>query len=110
MFTVGSDKVEDVQVIVRFDKCPWCGSTERMMGKLGEEMKEAGLLSDSLEIGLSEVGGPIIDPSKVGQMLVESYRPGMFALRDICLGCGREITVKVERKQVKVDITKTIPQ
>lgn len=87
---------EQVEVIARFGKCPWCGSNRRMMGELGEELKEQGLIGKDMEVGLHEVGGPLIDPRM--QMLSQSLRPGMFALRDICIGCGRTITVKIEKK------------
>lgn len=94
-----------VELVARYNECPWCGSTRRMMGELGEEMKEQGLISEGMEVGLVEVGGPIIDPSKASQMLTKSVRMGAFALRDICIGCGREITVKIERKPVVIDLT-----
>lgn len=90
------------EVIVRFGKCPWCGSTDRMMGRLAKEMVERGTLTEGIDTGTHEIGGPIVDPSK--QTLSESIRPGMFALRDICVGCGREITVKIERRLTKVSI------
>lgn len=101
--TTGDEKLQ-VEVIKRFEKCPDCGSTERMMGKLGDELKEQGLIGKDMEVGLIEVGGPIIDPTKTGQMLTKSIRPGMFALRDICIGCGRQVTVKIEKKMVEVNL------
>jgi len=91
---------QEVEVIVRFAKCPWCGSTDRMMGRLGKEMKEQGLIGEDMEVGIAEIGGPLVDPRK--QLLSTSLRPGMFALRDVCIGCGREITVKIEKKMTVV--------
>lgn len=91
-----------VEVIARFEECPWCGSKDKMMGRLAEEMVEQGLLSEGMDIGIVEIGGPIIDPTKVSKMLTVSMRPGMFALRDICVGCGREITVKIEKRLTEV--------
>ncbi len=95
------------EVIVRFAKCPWCGSTDRMMGRLGKEMKEQGQVDEGMDIGLVEIGGPIIDPRKVSQMLSESIRPGMYALQDICVGCGRQFTVKIERRLMRVGMSTT---
>lgn len=106
--TTGDEKLR-VEVIKRFDKCPDCGSTDRMMDRLGKEMKEQGLISEDMEVGLVEVGGPLVDPTKVGQMLTVSVRPGIFALRDICIGCGRQVTVKIERKMVEVNLQMLIP-
>lgn len=93
---------DGVELIARFAKCPDCGSTDRMMGKLVKEMIENGQLPEGTEAGLDEVGGPIIDPTKVNQMLSVSIKTGMYALRDICIGCGRTITVKIEKRSVKV--------
>ena len=100
------DEQPQVEVIARFAKCPWCGSTDRMMGRLGKEMEEQGLIGEGLDVGFTEIGGPLIDPRK--QLLSASFRPGMFALRDICIGCGREITVKIEKKMTQVGMM-TVP-
>ncbi len=92
----------NVEVIARFAKCPDCGSTDFMMQRLAKEMLEKGQLTEGLDIGLVEVGGPIIDPSKVSQLLAVSNRYGMYALRDICIGCGRQITIKIEKRLMSV--------
>ena len=91
----------NLEVVAKFARCPWCGSTDRMMGRLAKELVEMGLISEGMDVGTHEIGGPIVDPSK--EILSVSFRPGMFALRDICIGCGREITVKIEKKPVRVD-------
>ena len=96
-----------VEVIARYAKCPWCGSTDFMMQRLGKELKESGLIGENMDVGIQEVGGPIIDPSKAGQMLAVSMRPAMYALRDVCIGCGRDVTIKIEKRLVKIGITST---
>ena len=90
--------------IARFAKCPWCGSTDRMMGRLGKEMVEQGLLEEQVDVGTHEIGGPIVDPRKLNQMLAVSIKPAIYALRDICVDCGREITVKIEKRYVKMGV------
>ena len=89
-----------VEVIARFAKCPWCGSTDRMMGRLGKEMVEQGLITEGLDVGTHEIGGPIIDPSNTDKMLTVSMRYGMYALYDVCIGCGRNIAVKIEKRLI----------
>ncbi len=98
-----------VEMIARFAKCPDCGSTDFMMKRLAKEMVENGQLTEGMDVGIHELGGPIIDPSKTGQMLTQSLRFGMFALRDICIGCGRPVTVKIEKKSVVIDLTSKRP-
>ena len=100
-----ADELEPT-ILKSFDKCPWCGSTERMMGKLGEELKEKGSIRADMNVGLKEIGGPIIDPG-VTSMLVGGLIPAHFALQDICMGCGREITVHIERKMVAIGLAPT---
>lgn len=99
---MASANEEKAETIAEYKSCPWCGSTDRMMGKLGKELKEQGLVGEDLKMGTTEVGGTVVDPRK--QMLSASLRPGMFALRDICIGCGREITVRIEKKLVRVSL------
>ena len=103
--TSGNEQPQ-VEVIARFAKCPDCGSTDFMMRRLGKEMVEQGLLDEGMDVGVHEVGGPIVDPRR--QLLSLSLRPGMFALRDVCIGCGRMVTTKIEKKMTTVGMT-TIP-
>ena len=91
------------KVLKRFSKCPDCGSTDFMMAGLGKELKEQGLISEGLEVGLTEVGGPIVDPTI--KTLTTFARAARFALRDICMGCGRQVTVKIEQKDVVVGMS-----
>ncbi len=106
MNILSTEKDTQKGLIKRFDSCPDCGSTERMMGKLAEEMVAAGYISGDMDVGLEEIGGSVVDPTKMGTMLAKSVRPAMYALRDICIGCGRKITVKIVRKEVEVNINK----
>ena len=95
---------EGIETIARFTECQDCGSTDFMMRRLGKEMVEAGLIDEGMDFGLDEVGGPIVDPRKLTTMLARSIRPGMYALRDVCIGCGRLQTVKIEKRNVVVGV------
>lgn len=102
------------EVLAVFDSCPGivirdevlsrCGSTRRMMGSLGDEMKKNGELEEEMNVGIHELGGPIIDPRKIPQMLATSLRPAMYALRDVCLDCGEVYTIRIERRVVPVNV------
>lgn len=93
-----------VEVIATFDECYHCGSKRRMMETLGNELKEKGLLRKDLNVGLVEIGGPILDPNRSSKLVVGGTVPGMYALQDICLGCGRPYIVRIEKKQVRLDM------
>ena len=99
---------QQVEVIARFEKCPWCGSTDWMMRRLGKEFVEGGLIDEGMDLGIGEIGGTIVDPRK--PMLTASMRPGMFALRDMCIGCGRQVTVKIEKRPVPVGMAVNLPK
>ncbi len=75
-----------------------------MMGDLGKEMEEAGFIRSGMSVGLDEIGGPVIDPTMTGKMLTDNIRPGHYALRDVCVGCGFHRIVRICRKPVNVQI------
>ena len=100
---MGEVKMEEV-ILKEFPNCQKCGSTELMMGDLGKEMEEEGLIRPGMSVGLDEIGGPVIDPAMTGKMLTDSIRPGHYALRDVCMGCGFHRIVRVSRKPISVQI------
>lgn len=94
--------VVEVEVISEFRHCPRCGSTRRMMEELGKEMKEEGLVAENMDVCLDELGGPAVSPDASKKLLGQTIKPGMFALRDICIDCGELYVVKIMRKPVLV--------
>ena len=90
------------QIIAEFDKCPVCGSSKRFAEMVAEEQREKGLLGEGLKYGIYQVGGPILDPGKVGQMLVGAMVPAITALLDVCLDCGTVYAVRLERSEVSL--------
>lgn len=90
------------QIIAEFDKCPNCGSTSRLAGSVAEEQTEKGLMDKGLKYGIYEVGGPVLDPRKVNQMLVGTKVPTVTALLDVCLGCGTIYAVRLQRGEVSL--------
>jgi len=88
------------ELLAQFDCCPKCGDTRRMMETLGNELKEKGMIGDDLPVGLDEIGGPILDPRVADKVLIGGTTSGMFALRDVCLGCGEVYVVRIARKEV----------
>lgn len=88
------------QIIAEFDKCPVCGSTRRFAEEVAQEQKEKGLMGEGLKFGIYQMAGPILDPSKVNQMLVGTKIPTISALVDVCLDCGTIYAVRLERGEV----------
>lgn len=88
------------QIIAEYDKCPVCGSTRRFAEEVAQEQREKGLMGEGLKFGIYQMAGPILDPSKVNQMLVGTKIPTVSALVDVCLDCGCLYAVRLERGEV----------
>lgn len=97
-------KVFDPITLEEFEHCPYCGSSKFMMRELGKLLKKKGFISEKLDVGISEIGGTVTDPNAPVPLIPGSIRPGDYALRDICRGCGREVTSKITRKPVQLSI------
>ena len=70
-----------------------------MMDELGKELRLAGKISETItDIGLQEIGGPILDPGKQAHKLTISWEPARYMLQDICMNCGRARPVKIEKR------------
>jgi len=68
--------------------------------RFAKEQIKKGLMDKGLKYGISQLGGPILDPRKVIQMLVETMLPETFALLDVCRDCGCVYAVRLERQEV----------
>lgn len=88
------------RIIAEFDSCPHCGSTRRLAGEVAQEQVEKGQMDKGLKYGLHQLGGPILDPRKVNQMLVGTKVPTVSALLDVCLDCGTIYAVRLEKGEV----------
>lgn len=108
------------EVIAEFDRCPGyrevegvlqpCGSTRRFAGEVTKEQREKGAIGEGLRYGLYQIGGPILDPRKVNQMLLETMVPVTLALLDVCMDCGCVYAIRLERQEIPLgDIIKSPP-
>jgi hypothetical protein len=88
------------RIIAEFDKCPVCGSTRRWADEVAKEQIEKGVMDKGLKYGIYQMGGPILDPRKVNQMLVGTKVPTVSALLDVCMDCGTIYAVRLERGEV----------
>lgn len=102
---------DDRQVVARFDKCP-CGSTDRMMARVASAMKAKGLWPEGLpieDVGITEIGGPLIHPSMVPRLIVGGVVPGSWALIDCCLSCGTVYAIRITDGPVPIEIQQGPP-
>jgi len=100
------------EVVAEFAHCPNpnCGSTRRFAEEVAKEQREKGAMGEGLKYGLYQIGGPILDPRKVNQMLVETMVPETFALLDVCMDCGCVYAIRLERQERPLgDIIQPLP-
>lgn len=92
-----------------FKKCPCCGSEERFLEQLGNEMKERGLASDKWSFHLDVKRGVAVDPAKVDAIPYGSEIPGYGLMTDICIDCGCIYAINITRIEAKKEIAPTPP-
>lgn len=92
--------MSNTKLVAEFDHCPYCGSTRRFAEEVAKEQAEKGAMGEGLKYGLYQIGGPILDPRKVNQMLMETLVPETFALLDACMDCGCIYAVRLERGNI----------
>jgi hypothetical protein len=69
---------------------------------VADEQIEKGVMGKGLKYGIFQMGGPILDPRKVTQMLVGTKIPTASALLDVCMDCGTIYAVRLERGEVSL--------
>ena len=102
-------KSDEEKIIAEFDRCPVCGGSRRFAESVANEQREKGLIGEGLKYGIYEMGGPILDPSKVSQMLVGTMVPTVTALIDVCLDCGAIYAVRLERGEIPLGVVAAKP-
>ena len=84
-----------------FTKCPSCGSENKFLGQLGEEMVERKLARPDWRFYYDVRSGPVIDPAKAAALPVGITVPGFVITTDICMSCGCIYATHIERATVK---------
>ena len=90
-----------------FTKCPCCGSEDRFLEQLGNEMKDRGLAREEWSFHLDVRQGAVVDPAKEAAIPIGSEVPGYGIITDVCMECGCIYAVDLTRNDVKKSI---VPQ
>ena len=85
----------------QFTKCPCCGSEDRFLEQLGNEMKERGLAREDWNFHLDVKQGVVVDPTKADAIPIGSEVPGFGLITDICMDCGCVYAVDITRSDIK---------
>ena len=91
------------EIVAEFQRCPACGSTEGFASSVANQEREKGLIRDSLECALDQMGGLIIDRVKSNEENSGRLVPGIRTLVDVCLNCGNIYAVRLEQYYAPAD-------
>ncbi len=84
-----------------FTKCPCCGSEDRFLEQLGNELKERGLAREEWNFHMDVKEGVVIDQTKEASIPIGSEVPVFGFITDICMDCGCMYAVDLTRKDIK---------
>lgn len=84
-----------------FTKCPCCGSEDRFLEQLGNELKARGLAREDWSFHLDVRQGAVIDPTKEAAIPIGSEVPAYGLMTDICMSCGCVYAIDITRADVK---------
>jgi len=86
----------------KFDKCPVCGSTSRVVGDEVMSEIEKGNISSDVMLSALVTRTPLYDPKNV--ILGKKQVPGIVALYDICSDCGTLYCTEVQKHRLIVEV------
>lgn len=88
---------------IKFDKCPVCGSTERVAEIAGDELKAAGRMSKDSRIVMFATNTPIVDATR---LLSHVMAPTLISLYDVCANpkCGNFYCIEIYQTMTMVDV------
>ena len=93
----------------QFSKCPSCGSEDRFLEQLGNELKVRGLAREEWAFHMDVKSGPVIDRQKEASIPIGSEVPTYNFITDICMDCGCIYAVDIARGDVKKSIAPAPP-
>ncbi len=88
----------------QFDTCPSCGSKDRFLEQLGNELKERGLAREEWNMHMDVKQGVVLDQTKEATIPVGAELPGYGFMTDICMDCGCIYAVDIRRIEAKKSI------
>lgn len=81
--------------------CPNCGSPDRFMEQLGQELKDRKLFKEEMRAYYEVKQGTLLDQSRVAFIPLGSMLPGFHIATDICMKCGTIYAVELVRTEGK---------
>lgn len=92
-----------------FTKCPCCGSEDRFLELLGQEMKDRGLTRPEWNFHYDVRNGAVLDQNKEDCIPIGSEIPAYSLVTDICMNCGCVYAIDIIRLDAKKSIATPLP-
>ena len=92
-----------------FTKCPCCGSEDRFLEQLGNELKARGLAREDWNFHLDVKQGVVVDKNREAAIPIGSELPGYGIMTDICMDCGCIYAIDLERRVAEKTIDPNMP-
>ena len=92
-----------------FNKCPCCGSENRFLEQLGNELKARGLAREEWHFHLDVKQGIAIDQTRAAAIPIGAEVPGYGLMTDICMDCGCIYAIDITRIDAKTSIAPAGP-
>jgi len=92
-----------------FKKCPCCGSEDRFLEQLADEVKERGLAREEWQFHFQIVEGVVVDQTKEVTIPIGSEMPGYGIMTDICMECGCIYAIDITRRDKKKSLPPVSP-
>ena len=93
-----------------FTKCPCCGSEDRFLEQLGNEMKDRGLTRKDWSFHLDVKQGVVADNTKQAAIPIGAKVPGYGYMTDICMDCGCIYAIDIMRYNVEKGVAAPSPK
>ena len=87
-----------IEYPIKFNKCPACGSEERIAQNEAAESIERGELPVGTRIPFRRLQAVIFDPQTASQLIAPRQVPVLVAIEDICANCGKLCVVEVQKQ------------
>ena len=96
------------QINKKFTKCPACGSSNRFLEHLANELKEAGFAREDWKFCYESRQGVVLDKAREATIPVGSEVPNFAISTDVCEDCGCMYAVEIMSQPVKKSIMPNI--
>lgn len=89
-----------MEINKQFNQCPNCGSSNRLLESLAEELKDKGYARKHWKLGLDFRQGAVVDQSKEATIPIGGKVPSYQITTDVCVDCGTVYAVDIKTGEV----------